>query len=94
MTNNYTPATYIDYTTGTNTTEARRPEKDLLSRMAAYYGAARQQLKLEVEHPTDAPLARLKLNGIQDGKKYLPLAESRDWAEDKSTLTCFETVNA
>ena len=86
--------TYLDYKTGTNTTEARRPEKDLLNRLASYYGAARQQLKLEVTHPTDAPLARLKLNGINDGKKYLPLAESRDWAEDKSTITCFETVNA
>ena len=86
--------TYLDYKTGANSTEARRPEKDLLSRLAAYYGAARQQLKLEVTHPTDAPLARLKLNGINDGKKYLPLAESRDWVEDKSTLTCFETVNA
>ena len=88
------PTTFLDYATGALTTKARRPEKDLLSRMASYYGAARQQLKLEVEHPTDAPLARLKLNGINDGKKYLPLAESRDWAEDKSTLTCFETVNA
>lgn len=87
------PTTFIDYTTGALTTKARRPEKDLLSRMASYYGAARQQLKLEVLHPTQA-LPLIKLNGIGDGKKYLPLAESRDWAADKSTLTCFETVNA
>lgn len=86
------PTTFIDYTNGAST-KARRPEKDLLSRMAEYYGAARQQLKLEVQHPTAAALPLLKLNGIGDGKKYLPLAESRDWAQDKSTLTCFETVN-
>lgn len=70
-----------------------RPEVDLLNRMTAYYSAARQQLKLEVEHPTDAPLPAMLLNGINDGKKYVPLAESRDWADDKSTITCFETVN-
>ena len=85
--------TYLDYKTGASTTEARRPEKDLIDRLAAYYGASRQRVELEVAHPTTA-LPLLKLNGINDGKKYLPLAESRDWAEDKSTLTCFETVNS
>ncbi|MBR3858521.1 MAG: hypothetical protein IKJ18_00680 [Bacteroidaceae bacterium] len=71
----------------------QRPEVALLDKMAEYYSQGRQQLKLEVAHPTDAPLPRLVLNGIGDGKKYLPLAESREWADDKSTLTCFETVN-
>ena len=93
METSYTPVTGLDYTVSGGT-ENRRPEKDLLSRMASYYGAARQQLKLEVLHPTQAALPVIKLNGIGDGKKYLPLAESRDWAADKSTLTCFETVNA
>jgi len=77
---------------GSANTESRRPEKDLLARLAAYYGAARQQLKLEVLHPTVAALPMIKLNGINDGKKYLPLAESRDWQADRSTITCFETV--
>ena len=74
--------------------DMRRPEVDLLNRLAAYYGAARQRLDLIVEHPTAAPLPLLRLNGISpDTRKYLPLAESRDWIEDTSTLTCFETPN-
>ena len=71
-----------------------RPEVALLNKMTDYYTQGRQLVKLEAAHPTTAPLPRLRLNGINDGKKYLPLAESRDWAEDKSTLTCFETVNS
>ena len=68
-----------------------RPEVDLLNRLATYYGSARQRLELEVAHPTAAPLPLLKLNGINDGKVYLPLAESRDWQSDVCKLTCFET---
>jgi hypothetical protein len=67
-----------------------RPEVDLLNRLAAYYGAARQRLELEVAHPTAAPLPLLKLNGINDGKVYLPLSESRDWQTDVCKLQCFE----
>lgn len=68
-----------------------RPEVNLLNRIASFYGAARQRLELEVAHPTDAPLPLLKLNGINDGKVYLPLSESRDWQTDVCKLTCFET---
>ena len=68
-----------------------RPEVDLLNRLAAYYGAARQRLDLIVEHPTAAPLPLLRLNGISpDSRTYAPLAESRDWQQDSSTLKCFE----
>ena len=67
-----------------------RPEIHLLNRLASYYGAARQRLELEVAHPTDAPLPLLRLNGINDGKVYLPLSESRDWQTDVCKLTCFE----
>ena len=82
---------YMNYIIAANgTTEPRRPEVDLLNRLAAYYGAARQRLELEVAHPTDAPLPLLKLNGINDGKVYLPLSESRDWQTDVCKLTCFE----
>ena len=71
----------------------RRPEVDLLNRLATYYGAARQTLELIVKHPTAAALPLLKLNGISpDTKKYLPLSESRDWREETCTLTCFETI--
>ena len=85
------PITMLTYTKEDSTTEQRRPEVDLLNRLAAYYGAARQRLELEVAHPTAAPLPLLRLNGINDGKVYLPLAESRDWQSDVCKLTCFET---
>ena len=82
----------IDYQASqTSPTVQRRPEVDLLNRLAAYYGAARQRLELEVAHPTAAPLPLLKLNGINDGKVYLPLSESRDWQTGVCKLTCFET---
>ena len=72
--------------------DMRRPEVDLLNRLAIYYSAARHRLSLIVEHQTAAPLPFLRLNGISlDTRKYLPLAESRDWQEETSTLTCFET---
>ena len=72
--------------------DMRRPEVDLLNRLATYYGAARQRLDLIVEHPTAAPLPLLRLNGISpDSRIYAPLAESRDWKQDSSTLKCFET---
>lgn len=85
-----TPMKFLNYLTGSGT-ESRRPEVDLLNRLAAYYGAARQRLELEVAHPTDAPLPLLRLNGINDGKVYLPLSESRDWQTDVCKLICFET---
>lgn len=73
--------------------DMRRPEVDLLNRLATYYGAARQRLDLIVEHPTAAPLPLLRLNGISpDNRTYAPLAESRDWQQDSSTLKCFETI--
>lgn len=91
MNDSTTPASSIDYTVSGGT-ESRRPEVDLLNRLAAYYGEARQTLELNVKHPTAAALPLLKLNGISpDTKKYLPLAESRDWIADVATLKCFET---
>ena len=66
-----------------------RPEVDLLSRLVAYYGSARQRLELEVAHIT-TPLPQLRLNGINDGKVYLPMAESRDWRTGVCKLTCIE----
>lgn len=71
-----------------------RPEVDLLNRLASYYGASRKTLNLITKHPVvnNAPavLPLLKLNGIGDGKHYLPLSESRDWREETCTLKCFE----
>ena len=66
-----------------------RPEVDLLNRLAAYYGAARQRLELEGAH-ISTPLPQLRLNGIDDGKVYLPMAESRDWRTGVCKLTCIE----
>ena len=84
-----TPMTVMDYVVSGGT-EQRRPEVDLLDRLAIYYGSARQRLELEVKHPSTAPLPLLKLNGINDGKVYLPLSESRDWQTGVCKLTCFE----
>jgi hypothetical protein len=88
-----TPMKFINYLTGSGT-ESRRPEVDLLNRLASYYVATRQRLELEVAHPTAAPLPLLKLQDIDyatNGKVYLPLSESRDWQTDVCKLTCFET---
>ena len=85
------PMQVLEFAVGENTIKIP-PEQYLLNRMSAYYGAARQTLELKVKHPTVAALPLLKLNGISpDTKKYLPLAESRDWIADVATLTCFET---
>ena len=73
----------------TQSPDMRRPEVDLLNRLAAYYGAARQRLELEVAH-ISTPLPQLRLNGINDGKVYLPMAESRDWRTGVCKLTCIE----
>ena len=84
--------TELNYGT-TQSPDMRRPEVDLLNRLATYYGSARQRLDLIVEHPTASPLPLLRLNGISpDTRKYLPLAESRDWKQDSSTIKCFETI--
>jgi len=88
MNNDEEKMTTVDYTVSGGI-ESRRPEVDLLNRLASYYGASRQKLDLIVMHPA-TPLPLLKLNGINDGKVYLPLSESRDWRQEVSTLTCFE----
>ena len=84
------PITSLEYNVAGGTTESRRPEVDLLNRLYEYYGDKRQRIDIEVEHPTAAPLPLLKLNGINDGKVYLPLSESRDWQTEVCKLTCFE----
>lgn len=66
-----------------------RPEHLLLERMADYYRKARTSLKLQVMQPT-TPLPLLNLRGINDGKMYLPMAASRDWQMEQTTLTCLE----
>ena len=82
----------ISYSLEGGGTEDRRPELDLLNRLASYYGAARQTLDLITKHPTAAVLPLLKLSGIGDNKTHLPLSESRDWREETCTLKCFETI--
>lgn len=66
-----------------------RPEIDLLKRMKKFYQSARQSLKVEAKHLT-TPLPLLRLNGINDGKVYAPMAESRDWRMDTANITCME----
>lgn len=82
--------TAITYYLAGGETELRRPEVDLLNRLADYYQAARQRLELEMAHIETPALPLLRLKGIKDGKVYLPLSESRDWQTDECKMTCFE----
>lgn len=86
------PMSNMSYTNADGTIEPRRPEVDLLNRLAAYYSASRQTLTLEVKHLSIA-LPITQLNGINDGRVYAPMAESRDWKGDVSTITCMELPN-
>lgn len=65
-----------------------RPEVDLLHRLAKYFGRSRRSVDLTVSHP-NYPLPLANINGL-DGYKYLPIAESRNYVEDTSVLTCLE----
>lgn len=87
----YIPAKKITYNRKSGV-ETMRPEVDLLNRLAEYYKLSRESLSLRVKHP-DSPLALTHLNGINDGKVYTPIAESRDWKADVSTITCMEIPN-
>ena len=68
-----------------------RPELHLLDRLAKYYGKPRCTVQLETAPMLCAP--RSILEGINDGKVYIPMAESRDWQMETSTITCMETPN-
>ena len=69
-----------------------RPEKDLLARLAKYYKKRRSTIQLEVEHINDSlPTTRV----IADGIPCEPIAESRDYQLDKTTVTLMEeSVNS
>ena len=86
-----TPMKTLPYLTADGeTTKDQRPEMNLLSRMQAYYSQPRTILQLPVEHIEDKPLPLLRFNGLNDGKVYIPAAESRDWQTNVCKLTCFE----
>ena len=80
----------VTYNKADGTTEQRRPETDLLTRMEDYYSKPRTILDLQIEHIDDKQLPLLRLNGLGDGKVYLPLSESRDFYTKQSTIRCFE----
>ena len=73
------------------TTKDQRPERNLLDRMQAYYSKPRTILQLPVKHIEDKPLPLLRFNGLNDGKVYAPMAESRDWQTKESKITFIET---
>jgi hypothetical protein len=74
------------------TTEKRRPEIDLLNRLARYYQKARRKLNLIVRYAgTIPPKDRLVLRN--DNKEYRPMAESCDWKNDTSDITFMEIPN-
>lgn len=85
MDNATTPMRTIAYTTG-----AERPERHLLNRMYEQYKQVRSMLKLEVK-PLSMPLPIVEFDG-QDGEKYIPICESIDWQENRSTLKLIETI--
>ena len=87
----YEPIKTLTYRLLNGGRESRRPEVDMLNRMVEYYSKAMSRLELIVKHPTEAELPLLRFIGLNDGKKYLPLAEERDWQQETCTLTCFET---
>lgn len=85
---------YKDNGTGIDgaTTEKRRPEIDLLNRLARYYQKARRKLNLIVKYArTIPPKDRLVLRN--DNKEYRPMAESCDWKNDTSDITFMEIPN-
>ena len=88
-TNGYDPLVYLPFMLQEE--KRIRPEEHLLGRMVNHYKQPRTMLKLEVATP-DTPLALLRLNGINDGKMYLPLAASIDWQRDICQLHCYETA--
>ena len=64
-----------------------RPEKDLLARLARYYKKRRSTIQLEVEHINDSlPTTRVTADGVP----CEPIAESRDYRLDKTTVTLME----
>lgn len=76
------------YIPSTGAIEARRPEKDLLNRLATFYQQSRCTISIKAERPT-VSLPVTTIVGY-DGKTYSPIAESRDWRTDCSTITCVE----
>lgn len=84
------PLQTLSYKKADSTTEQRRPETDLLNRMAEYYSKPRTILNLEVQHIDDKPLPLLRYNGLGDGKVYAPMSASRDFQMDKFTINFME----
>jgi hypothetical protein len=83
----YEPLTTMEFYDGKLTT--MRPEKHLLNRLATYYSKPRTNISVEVEHPL-TPLPQLRM--INNGKCYLPIAHSRDWNIEQTTLHLMETT--
>ena len=89
-----TPMKTLPYLTADGETMIdQRPEMNLLDRMQAYYSQPRTILQLPVKHIEDKPLPLLRFNGLNDGKVYIPLAESRDYLTKESKITFIETPN-
>ena len=88
-----TPMETLNYSV-TAEDDLRRPESDLLDRLALFYHKKRRTLSL-VMAPTDMPYEHahpiVVFNGLSpDTKQYIPLAEDRDWRQNISTVKCFE----
>lgn len=93
------PMSVMDYNLPDGTTEERRPEKDLLDRMAAFYSRVRRRLDLDVAINSVPPFATLfslpqtTVEGLEETPiRYLPLAISKNWVQGTARLTCIEDI--
>jgi len=77
------------YVPNTDKYEERRPEKDLLERLATFYQTSRRRISLEVAQLKSA-LPVMRVIGY-DNQEYSPMAESRDWESETSTIMFIET---
>jgi len=68
-----------------------RPEVDLLNRMANYYKKVRTKIDVDGLKQSNQILPITKVTGIADGKIYIPIAESKNWKLDTSTITFIES---
>lgn len=82
----------LDYIDSQGYTKSLRPEKDLLNRMALFYGKIRRKIDLDISPISKMPIK--KVIGLEEHPiHYLPLAQNRNWVQGTARLTCIEDIN-
>lgn len=91
MNNGYNPMEELEYSSGN-----RKPERDLLSRMAIYYKRARYRLMLtvypwQIGMQNGGTIANVIVEGLErNAKLYLPLATEMNYLSEQENITCYE----